>query len=207
MEQHREISRAGRHRRAYEPPTSPARRGPSSSATSRPTCGRAITRATRTSATGYFQVKLARVAVLPGGRRPGHRRGLDREGRRLARRPRRGAAARRATRSSCFEGAGFADGDRVRAVVPWASAIRRWRTTPATHLLHKVLQEVLGDHVRRPAPPCGPTSSASTSRIPQRADAGGARRGRAARQRARLREPAGADLRDAARGGAERSAR
>ena len=98
---------------------------------------------------GLFQVKLARVAVLSRGRRPGHRRRLDREGRRLARRARRGAAARRTTRSSSFEGDGFAAGDRVRAVVPWAVRYPTMANHTATHLLHKVLQEVLGDHVRQ----------------------------------------------------------
>jgi alanyl-tRNA synthetase len=48
-----------------------------------------------------------------------------------------------------FQGAGFADGDRVRAVVPWAVRYPTMANHTATHLLHKVLQEVLGDHVRQ----------------------------------------------------------
>jgi alanyl-tRNA synthetase len=48
-----------------------------------------------------------------------------------------------------FRGAGFAEGDRVRAVVPWAVRYPTMANHTATHLLHKVLQEVLGDHVRQ----------------------------------------------------------
>jgi alanyl-tRNA synthetase len=48
-----------------------------------------------------------------------------------------------------FEGAGFAEGDRVRAVVPWAHRFPTMANHTATHLLHKALQEVLGDHVRQ----------------------------------------------------------
>ncbi|HVS84372.1 MAG TPA: alanine--tRNA ligase [Gaiellaceae bacterium] len=48
-----------------------------------------------------------------------------------------------------FEGSGFAAGDRVRAVVPWAVRYPTMANHTATHLLHKVLQEVLGDHVRQ----------------------------------------------------------
>jgi alanyl-tRNA synthetase len=48
-----------------------------------------------------------------------------------------------------FEGAGFAEGDRVRAVVPWAVRYPTMANHTATHLLHKVLQEVLGGHVRQ----------------------------------------------------------
>lgn len=47
------------------------------------------------------------------------------------------------------EGTGFAAGDRVRAVVPWAIRYPTTANHTATHLLHKVLQEVLGDHVRQ----------------------------------------------------------
>jgi alanyl-tRNA synthetase len=48
-----------------------------------------------------------------------------------------------------FEGEGFAPGARVRAVVPWALRFPTMANHTATHLLHKALQEVLGDHVRQ----------------------------------------------------------
>ena len=48
-----------------------------------------------------------------------------------------------------FIGSGFADGDRVRAVVPWAVRYPTMANHTGTHLLHKALQEVLGDHVRQ----------------------------------------------------------
>jgi alanyl-tRNA synthetase len=48
-----------------------------------------------------------------------------------------------------FAGTGFAAGDRVRAVVPWKVRFPTTANHTATHLLHKALQEVLGDHVRQ----------------------------------------------------------
>ncbi|HZT52854.1 MAG TPA: alanine--tRNA ligase, partial [Gaiellaceae bacterium] len=48
-----------------------------------------------------------------------------------------------------FRGGGFAAGDRVRAVVPWTVRYPTMANHTATHLLHKVLQEVLGGHVRQ----------------------------------------------------------
>jgi alanyl-tRNA synthetase len=48
-----------------------------------------------------------------------------------------------------FEGGEFSEGDRVRAVVPWAVRFPTMANHTATHLLHKALQEVLGDHVRQ----------------------------------------------------------
>jgi alanyl-tRNA synthetase len=48
-----------------------------------------------------------------------------------------------------LQGTGFGEGDRVRAVVPWAVRYPTMANHTATHLLHRVLQEVLGDHVRQ----------------------------------------------------------
>ena len=48
-----------------------------------------------------------------------------------------------------FEGEGFAAGDRVRAVVPWKVRFPTTANHTATHLLHRALQHVLGDHVRQ----------------------------------------------------------
>jgi alanyl-tRNA synthetase len=48
-----------------------------------------------------------------------------------------------------FEGAGFAAGDRVRAVVPWQTRFPTTANHTATHLLQAALREVLGDHVKQ----------------------------------------------------------
>jgi alanyl-tRNA synthetase len=48
-----------------------------------------------------------------------------------------------------FEGTGFAEGDRVRAVVPWSVRFPTMANHTATHLLHAALRELLGDQVRQ----------------------------------------------------------
>src|SRR5439155_364428 len=48
-----------------------------------------------------------------------------------------------------FEGEGFAEGVRVRAVVPWSVRFPTMANHTATHLLHKALQEVLGERARQ----------------------------------------------------------
>jgi alanyl-tRNA synthetase len=48
-----------------------------------------------------------------------------------------------------FEGEGFKEGDRVRAFVPRSIRFPTMTNHTATHLLHRALQVVLGDHVRQ----------------------------------------------------------
>jgi alanyl-tRNA synthetase len=48
-----------------------------------------------------------------------------------------------------FRGEGFQLGSRVRAVVPWTVRFPTMANHTATHLLHKALQDELGEHVRQ----------------------------------------------------------
>ena len=93
-----------------------------------------------------------------------------------------------------FAGDGFAAGDRVRAVVRGACASPRWRTTPRRTCSTRRSATRSGATCARRVRRSVPTSSASTSRT-RSAHAGAAGGGRARRQRAHLREPAGAHLR------------
>jgi alanyl-tRNA synthetase len=48
-----------------------------------------------------------------------------------------------------FRGEGFAEGDRVKAIVPWNIRYPTQANHTGTHVLHQCLREVLGDHVKQ----------------------------------------------------------
>jgi alanyl-tRNA synthetase len=48
-----------------------------------------------------------------------------------------------------LRGTGFAEGTRVRAVIPWSTRFPTMANHTATHLLHKALHEVIGDHAKQ----------------------------------------------------------
>ena len=48
-----------------------------------------------------------------------------------------------------LRGSGFAQGDRVRAFVPWSVRFPTMANHTGTHLLHQALRNILGDHVRQ----------------------------------------------------------
>jgi alanyl-tRNA synthetase len=97
---------------------------------------------------GAFQVKLAESPFYPaGGGQVTDAGWIERED---GTRAELVAALRLVDdQELVFEGEGFAEGDRVRAVVPWNVRYPTTANHTATHLLHKALQEVLGDHVRQ----------------------------------------------------------
>ena len=153
---------------------------------------------------GLFQVKLARVAVLSrraAARSPTPAAIEKDDGSRAD--ARRGAAARRTTRSCFSRAQASREGDRVRAVVPWNVRFPTMANHTATHLLHKVLHEVLGDHVRQAGSAVRPDKLRFDFTHPQALTPEERAEVERARQRARLREPPRADLRDADRRGAQ----
>jgi alanyl-tRNA synthetase len=48
-----------------------------------------------------------------------------------------------------FRGRGFSEGMRIRAVVPWSVRFPTMANHTATHVLHKALRDVLGEHVKQ----------------------------------------------------------
>ncbi len=98
---------------------------------------------------GTFQAKLERSPFYPeGGGQVSDLGLIEHEG--------SGARAEllRATRVGddqvlTFRGAGFEEGDRVRAVVPWSVRFPTMANHTATHLLHQALRDVLGEGVKQ----------------------------------------------------------
>jgi alanyl-tRNA synthetase len=164
MEEHREISRQGGTGR-YEPRLAD---GPRTEFVGYEQVDvRTAITAYADLGEGYFQVKLAESPFYPAGggqvtdvgwieKEDGTRADLVDALRlendqelvfRLAGSV--GGEAADARPGSTQDPTSFAEGDRVRAVVPWGVRYPTLANHTATHLLHKVLQEVLGDHVRQ----------------------------------------------------------
>ena len=98
---------------------------------------------------GTFQAKLERSPFYPEGGGQVSDLGYVEHEETGAR-----ADLRRATRVGedqvlTLEGEGFAEGDRVRAVVPWSVRFPTMANHTATHLLHQALRDTLGEHVRQ----------------------------------------------------------
>jgi alanyl-tRNA synthetase len=98
---------------------------------------------------GTFQAKLERSPFYPEGGGQVSDHGYIEHEESGAR-----AELRRATRVGddqvlTFAGEGFAEGDRVRAVVPWSERFPTMANHTATHLLHQALRDTLGEHVRQ----------------------------------------------------------
>jgi alanyl-tRNA synthetase len=143
MEEHREISRQGGAR--YEPRFTGAPR--TEFVGYEQVDVRTAITAYADLGDGFFQVKLAESPFYPaGGGQVTDAGRLEKDG---SRADLVEALRLENDQELVFEGTGFAEGDRVRAVVPWGVRYPTMANHTATHLLHKVLQEVLGDHVRQ----------------------------------------------------------
>ena len=101
-----------------------------------------------------------------------------------------------------FEGEGFGEGMRVRAVVPWSVRFPTMANHTATHLLHKALQDVLGEHARQAGSAVRPDKLRFDFSHPQPVTDEERSEVERQGQRGDLPQPAGAGLHRPARGGA-----
>ncbi len=97
---------------------------------------------------GLFQVKLEQSPFYPAGGGQVSDTGV------LEKESGEGAELLEALRLEgdqelVFRGEGFAQGDRVKAIVPWNVRFPTQANHTGTHLLHECLREVLGDHVKQ----------------------------------------------------------
>ncbi|MGH3023217.1 MAG: alanine--tRNA ligase [Gaiellaceae bacterium] len=96
---------------------------------------------------GHFLAKLRESPFYPeGGGQVGDAGWLEKDG---ARAELVSAFRLGDDQALLFAGEGFAAGDRVKAAVPWRVRFPTMTNHTATHLLHKALQDVLGEHVRQ----------------------------------------------------------
>jgi alanyl-tRNA synthetase len=143
MDEHREISRGATGARATGPLPGPATEFVGYEQTEVLT---AIT-ALSDLGDGLFEAKLERSPFYPAGGGQVTDAGWIEHDETGARAELREAHRFGDDQTLVFEGAGFAEGDRVRAVVPWPVRFPTMANHTATHLLHEALRRVLGEHV------------------------------------------------------------
>ena len=98
---------------------------------------------------GTFEAKLERSPFYPAGGGQISDQGWLEHDETGARAELRDAIRLGDDQTLVFEGEGFAAGDRVKAVVPWAVRFPTMANHTATHLLHESLRRVLGEHVQQ----------------------------------------------------------
>ena len=98
---------------------------------------------------GTFEAKLERSPFYPAGGGQVSDQGWIEHDETGARAELREAVRLGDDQTLVFEGSGFATGDRVKAVVPWAVRFPTMANHTATHLLHESLRRVLGEHVQQ----------------------------------------------------------
>jgi alanyl-tRNA synthetase len=143
MDEHREISRGATGARATGPLPGPATEFVGYEQTEVLT---AIT-ALSDLGDGLFEAKLERSPFYPAGGGQVTDAGWIEHDETGARAELREAHRFGDDQTLVFEGAGFAEADRVRAVVPWPVRFPTMANHTATHLLHEALRRVLGEHV------------------------------------------------------------
>jgi alanyl-tRNA synthetase len=144
MERHREISRQGGTR--YEPRFAGAAR--TEFVGYEQLDVRTAITAFADLGDGYFQAKLAESPFYPaGGGQVTDTGWLEKED--GSRADLVEALRLENDQELVFHGEGFAEDDRVRAVVAWNVRYPTMANHTATHVLHHVLREVLGEHVKQ----------------------------------------------------------